>query len=228
LCFSSHLILCHDLRQETIYFQKTRCGDVINMKMKSAIFAAAFAALAPSAAFAHPGHGDAMGFMHGFAHPISGMDHILAMVLVGLFAFQLGGRALWLTPATFVLVMAIGGALGVAGVNVPFVETGIALSVVVLGAIVAMGVKAPVAAAMGIVGLFAIFHGQAHGAEMPDNAGGLAYAAGFLIATAFLHLAGIGLGAAIGRAGERYGAAVTRTVGGLAAFAGVGILTGVL
>ncbi|MFI0848784.1 HupE/UreJ family protein [Mesorhizobium sp. IMUNJ 23232] len=186
------------------------------------------AALLPTAALAHTGVGHTSGFMHGFAHPISGLDHILAMIMVGVFAWLLGGRALWLVPATFVLVMAIGGVLGVAGIEVPYVETGIALSVVVLGVVVALGVKAPVAMAMGLVGLFAIFHGHAHGAEMPEDAGSLAYAAGFMIATALLHAAGIGIGLLIGKVSESYGPAVVRTAGGAAAVAGVGLLTGVL
>ncbi|ANM13480.1 MULTISPECIES: HupE/UreJ family protein [unclassified Rhizobium] len=195
--------------------------------LKSGLLALAAAAL-PAVAYAHTGVGQTSGFVHGFSHPVSGLDHILAMVMVGVFAFQLGGRATWLVPTTFVLVMALGGALGVAGVNVPFVETGIALSVVVLGAIVALNVKAPTALAMGVVGLFAIFHGHAHGAEMPEDAGGAAYAAGFMIATAFLHAAGLGLGYIIGRAGERQGAFVTRAAGSVAAIAGVGILAGVI
>ena len=109
--------------------------------LKSGLLALAAAAL-PAAAYAHPAIGEAAGFSHGFVHPISGLDHVLAMVMVGVFAFQLGGRATWLVPTTFVLVMALGGVLGATGVNIPFVETGIALSVVVLGAIVALNVKA--------------------------------------------------------------------------------------
>ena len=190
--------------------------------------AAATAILAPAVAFAHTGVGDTSGFVHGFGHPISGLDHILAMVMVGIFAWQLGGRALWLVPTTFVLIMAVGGALGIAGIGVPFVEFGISLSVVVLGAIVAFNVKAPLAAAMGLVGLFAIFHGHAHGAEIPEDAGGVAYAAGFMIATALLHLAGITAGFLIGRAGERYGSLVMRVAGGFATVAGLGLLIGVL
>src|SRR6516162_925284 len=190
--------------------------------------AAATAILTPAVAFAHTGAGDTSGFVHGFGHPISGLDHILAMVMVGVFAWQLGGRALWLVPATFVLIMAVGGALGIAGIGVPFVEIGIALSVVVLGAIVAFNVKAPVAAAMGLVGLFAIFHGHAHGAEIPEDTVGFAYATGFLIATALLHLAGITAGFLIGRAGERYGSLVMRVAGGFATVAGLGLLIGVL
>jgi urease accessory protein len=188
---------------------------------------AALGALAPTAAMAHTGVGDAGGFAHGFWHPITGLDHVLAMVLVGMLAWQLGGRAFWLVPATFVLVMAIGGGLGVAGIAVPMVELGIALSVVVLGAAVALGIRAPVAVAMAIAGLFAIFHGHAHGAEMPGDASGLAYGVGFMIATALLHLGGLGLGCLIGAAGDRYGL-VVRSAGGLAAIAGLAILTGVL
>jgi urease accessory protein len=188
---------------------------------------AALGALAPTAAMAHTGVGDAGGFAHGFWHPITGLDHVLAMVLVGMLAWQLGGRAFWLVPATFVLVMAIGGGLGVAGIAVPMVELGIALSVVVLGAVVALGIRAPVAVAMAIAGLFAIFHGHAHGAEMPGDASGLAYGVGFMIATALLHLGGLGLGCLIGAAGDRYGL-VVRSAGGLAAIAGLAILTGVL
>jgi urease accessory protein len=188
---------------------------------------AALAALVPTAAMAHTGVGDVGGFAHGFWHPITGLDHVLAMVLVGMLAWQLGNRALWLVPATFVLVMAVGGALGVAGIAIPLVELGIALSIVVLGAAVALGIRAPVAVAMGIAGLFAIFHGHAHGAEMPVDASGLAYGMGFMIATALLHLGGLGLGFLIGAAGDRYGL-VMRSAGGLAAIAGLAILTGVL
>ena len=186
------------------------------------------AALVPSVAFAHPGHGDAVGFVSGFGHPVGGLDHVLAMVLVGVFAFQLGGRALWLVPATFVLVMAAGGALGMAGIGVPFVETGIALSIVALGAAIAFGVKAPVAVAMAAVGLFAVFHGHAHGAEMPESAAGAAYAAGFMLATALLHAAGVGFGVLIGRVGESRGPIVTRLAGAAAGLAGVAILVGAI
>ncbi|PZQ17759.1 MAG: urease accessory protein [Ancylobacter novellus] len=188
--------------------------------------AAGAAALLPTAALAHPGHGEAVGFIAGAGHPVGGLDHVLAMVMVGLFAYQLGGRALWLVPATFVAVMAAGGALGMAGVEVPFVETGVALSVVALGAAVAFGLKAPVAAAMAMVGLFAVFHGYAHGAEAPETAGGASYAAGFMLATALLHAAGVGFGALIGRIGAAQGPLVVRTAGGLAGLAGLALLVG--
>jgi urease accessory protein len=182
--------------------------------------------LIPTAAFAHAGGGEAHGFVDGFAHPLGGLDHILAMVTVGIFAWQLGGRALWLVPATFVLAMAAGGALGMAGVPIPFVELGIAASVIVLGSIVAFARKAPVAIAVGIVGLFAIFHGHAHGTEMPLDAASGAYAAGFMLATALLHVAGIAIGFAIGRIA--YGRAAYQLGGALVALVGVAILTRII
>ena len=184
--------------------------------------------LAPTAAVAHVGVGSTSGFVHGFMHPMSGLDHQLALILVGLFAYQLGGRALWLVPLTFVSVMALGGFLGVMGVPIPFVEVGIALSVVVLGAIVAIGVRAPLAVAMGAVGLFAIFHGHAHGSEMPLDASGLEYGVGFMLATAVLHAVGIGIGFLIGMSSKTFGNNVYRIAGGLASVAGVALLLGYL
>lgn len=189
---------------------------------------ATLVASVPSAAFAHTGVGDTAGFSHGFWHPITGLDHVLAMVMVGVLAWQLGGRALWLVPGTFVLVMALGGALGTAGVTVPYVEVGIALSVVALGAMVAFGVRLPLAAAMAVAGLFAVFHGHAHGAEMPESAAGLAYGLGFMLATALLHAAGVGIGFLIGWLGAKQGPVVVRSTGATTALAGVAILTGLL
>ena len=182
--------------------------------------------LAPTAAFAHVGVGSTSGFVHGFMHPLSGLDHQLAMILVGVFAYQLGGRALWLVPLTFVSVMALGGFLGVMGIPVPFVEVGIALSVIVLGAIVAFGVKAPLAVAMAAVGFFAIFHGHAHGSEMPLDASGFEYGLGFMLATAALHAVGIGIGFLIGMSSKTLGNNVYRVAGGLASIAGIGLLLG--
>jgi urease accessory protein len=182
--------------------------------------------LAPTAALAHPAIGSASGFATGFLHPLSGLDHQLAMVLVGIFAYQLGGRALWLVPLTFVGVMALGGMLGMAGVGVPFIEIGIALSVIVLGAIVAFGVKTPVALAMGVVGLFAIFHGHAHGTEMPLDVSGFEYGTGFMLATAVLHAIGIGIGVVIGMTTKTLGNSVYRVAGGLASVAGLALLVG--
>jgi urease accessory protein len=151
--------------------------------------------LVPSLAQAHPGApGHTHGFSNGLLHPLTGLDHICAMVAVGLWAAQRGGRALWLVPATFISIMIVGGILGMGKVGIPYVEQGIAASVLVLGIFIAAAVRLPVAASMAIVGLFALFHGYAHGAEMPDTASGLAYGIGFVIATASLHLSGIGIG----------------------------------
>jgi urease accessory protein len=194
------------------------------MRTRLARAAVVVATLVPTAAVAHTGGGDAHDFVHGFAHPFGGLDHVLAMITVGLFAYQLGGRALWLVPASFVLAMTAGGALGLAGIPVPFVEAGIAASVLVLGAIVAFGVKAPVAIAMALVAAFAVFHGHAHGAEMPAGGSIAAYAAGFVLATALLHAAGVTLGLLIGRFSEAYGWLGFRLSGGLVALAGGAIL----
>lgn len=196
--------------------------------MKRMVLRAGLAALvlAPRAAFAHTGLGDTSGFAHGILHPLSGLDHQLAMTLVGLFAWQLGGRALWLVPAAFVAMMAVGGACGLYGVPLPFVEAGIALSVIGLGAAVAFGLRAPVAVAMGVVGLFAIFHGHAHGSEMPLDVSGVAYAAGFMLATAALHAFGIGIGFLVGRHSGNYDRSVCRVAGGVSLAAGLVLLAG--
>jgi urease accessory protein len=180
-------------------------------------------ALTPSLAFAHVGVGDTSGIAHGLMHPVGGVDHVLAMVAVGLLAAHAGGRALWLVPLSFVAMMAFGGALGMAGVALPFAEVGIGLSIIVLGIVVATRVKPPVAIAMVLVGLFAIFHGHVHGTEMPETASGLAYGAGFILATAMLHATGIVLGMLIGR--ERR---VTQVTGSAMALAGVAILGGLI
>lgn len=183
---------------------------------------------APNLALAHNGAGQAAGMLHGLGHPVSGLDHLLAMVMVGTFAFQRGGRAVWLVPATFVVLMAAGGVLGAVGVDLPLVEAAIALSVVVLGAVVALRVRLSTAVSMGLVGLFAVFHGHAHGVEMPAEAAMATYAAGFMAATALLHALGVALGFAIARAAARDVRFAAQTVGGVAAVAGVGMLTGVL
>lgn len=200
------------------------------MNTKSLVRFAALATfvLAPGLANAHTGLGHVDGFAHGFAHPLGGFDHILAMVMVGLFAAQLGGRARWQVPASFVSMMMLGGVFGLAGIAVPFVELGIGLSIVVLGGVVAFNVRAGVAAAMALVGFFAVFHGYAHGAEMPESASGLAYGAGFVLATATLHAAGLGLGLLLSSKGLARGSLLIRSLAGLAAVAGVGVVTGLV
>ncbi|HMF01261.1 MAG TPA: HupE/UreJ family protein [Terriglobia bacterium] len=182
-------------------------------------------ALVPVAASAHVGAGDTHGFVHGFSHPLSGIDHILAMVAVGLFAAHLGGRALWLVPLTFVSVMALAGIAGMAGVQLPFVEIGIGMSVIVFGLVVALQLSVPTLVAMGLVGFFAIFHGHAHGMEMPQGVSGLFYGAGFICATKLLHALGVGLGLTIGKTGQVYSRRIVQIGGGVIAIAGASILT---
>jgi urease accessory protein len=165
-------------------------------RLLKAHLAAPVAALAllPQAALAHPGHGAATGAEAGFLHPLMGTDHILAMVAVGLLAALRGGRAIWALPLSFLALMSAGAGLGMAGVALPYAETGIALSIVVFGLAAIVGLRAPVALLAALVGVFAVFHGYAHGAEMPETASGLSFGLGFLAATALLHAAGLGLG----------------------------------
>ena len=145
-------------------------------------------------ALAHGGGDVAGGFVGGFAHPLFGPDHVAAMVAVGLWGAGLGPPALWLLPVVFPLVMAFGGVLGIAAVPLPRVEIGIAVSAMVLGLMVAFAVRAPLGLAVAVVAAFAIFHGHAHGAELPPGADAIAFSAGFVIATGLLHLCGIALG----------------------------------
>ncbi len=191
--------------------------------MRRTLPLAAALLLPADAALAHTGAGDASGLAHGFAHPIGGADHALAMVTVGLLAAQLGGRALWAVPAGFLGAMALGAALGAAGVGLPFLEAGITLSVVVLGAAVALGLRSPVAAAA-LAAAFAVFHGVAHGAEMPADASGLAYGLGFVAATATLHAAGIGLGRRLERLGNGRGRRLGQLGGAAVCAAGLVLL----
>lgn len=148
----------------------------------------------PGLVFAHAPEGAGGGFMTGFLHPILGFDHLVAMVAVGLWGAFLGDRALWILPIVFPSIMAVGAAIGIIGLEIPLVEFVIALSGVVLGALIALRFRAPLAIAMVLVGIFAIFHGYAHGLEMPEQISAITYGAGFVIGTGLLHLAGIGLG----------------------------------
>jgi urease accessory protein len=156
--------------------------------------AAAASILVPAAAHAHTSAGGVDGFLHGLQHSLSGLDHLCAMLAVGLFAAQRGGRALWLVPLAFVGAMLLGGLLGASGVALPLVEQGILASVLVLGLLVAAAVRVPMAASVAVVGAFALLHGHAHGTEIPSTASGATYALGFTAAAAGLHLAGIGMG----------------------------------
>ncbi len=173
-------------------------------------------ALLPSLAQAHPGHGSGVG--SGLVHPLTGLDHLLAMVAVGMWAAQLGGRARWAVPASFIGVMALGSALGMLGITLPAVEMAICASVVLLGLLVAGAAKLRLEACMAAAGFFAFFHGLTHGAEIPATANGLAYTAGFVVVTAALHTLGFGIAAGMKRFGE---AAWVRAAGGAIAFAGM-------
>ncbi len=178
-----------------------------------------------STASAHEATGITGGFLSGFMHPILGWDHVVAMVAVGLWGAFLGSPAIWVLPVVFPLVMAFGGALGVAGVPIPAVETGIAASAVVLGAMVAFAVRPPIWIAAVIVGTFAIFHGHAHGTELPNAANPLAYSVGFVISTGLLHLSGIAFGLLV-----RWpaGKVAVQAGGGVITLAGIGFLTGIV
>jgi urease accessory protein len=164
------------------------------------------------------------GFADGFAHPLFGPDHIVAMVAVGLWGAFLGAPAIWLLPITFPLVMALGGVLGIIGVPIPGVEIGIAASAIVLGLMVALAARPPLWIAAALVGAFAIFHGHAHGAELPAAADAVAFSLGFVIATGMLHLCGIAFGLL---ARWPAGRIAVRTAGAAIALAGVAFLSGV-
>ncbi|PTQ68284.1 HupE/UreJ family protein [Pseudomonas sp. GV071] len=161
------------------------------MNLRKALFSLALF-LSPAVAFAHPGH-DSSGLLAGIAHPVTGLDHLLAMLAVGLWAAQQKGAARWALPLTFVGTMLLGGVLGFEGLQLPFMETGIAASVLALGLLVAVAVRPPVAVAVGLTALFALAHGVAHGLELPEVASPWGYAAGFVAATAALHAAGYAL-----------------------------------
>jgi urease accessory protein len=180
----------------------------------------ALAALAVTAvpAFAHLNPEEHGSFMAGFSHPLFGLDHILVMVAVGLWAAQIGGKALWGVPAAFVTTMAVGFGLALAGIDLPFVEPAILASVVALGLLVAMAVKLDTAASAAIVATFALFHGHAHGGEL-GSAGAFEFGVGFVVATALLHIAGIGFGLGIARLSG--GAIAARILGAITALAGL-------
>jgi urease accessory protein len=182
----------------------------------------------PTAAFAHTGIGDTGGYVHGFMHPMDGLDHVLAMVAVGLLAARLGGRAFWLVPLSFVAMMILGGIAGSGGLGLPFVELGISGSILVLGFVIALGRQLPTALAMALVGFFGIFHGHAHGTEMPIDAQGFAYGVGFVLATALLHAAGLALGIGADRVAGAWSVRASRVAGGAMAAAGAGIMAGVI
>jgi len=178
--------------------------------------------LASAPAFAHTGAGPVDGFLHGLMHPLTGLDHVLTMVAVGLWAGLVGGKARIAYPAAFVVMMALAGAWGMSGGALAGTEVGIAFSVIILGAAVALKASPPLAAGTLACGILAIFHGFAHGAELPENASGLAYASGFILATAALHLVGILLAGTIAARAPL----IARIAGGGLVLAGVALLAG--
>ncbi|MCA1367772.1 HupE/UreJ family protein [Bradyrhizobium sp. BRP14] len=172
-------------------------------------------------AFAHINPAEHGSLMAGLSHPLFGADHVLAMIAVGLWAAQIGGRALWTVPAAFVAAMALGFALAVAGAPLPFVEPAILASVVVLGLVVAMAARLNGPATTAVVAVFALFHGHAHGGEL-GTAGAWSFAAGFMIATALLHVVGLGLGICLARLSDRD--IFARILGGITAIAGAALI----
>lgn len=172
---------------------------------------------------AHTGEGAIGGLISGFLHPITGFDHLLAMVAVGIWGATLGRPLVWALPVAFPLLMVVGGVLGITGVPLPYVESGIAVSVVVLGLAIAVAWRAPVAVALAIVAAFGVFHGYAHGKELPEAASPAGYVAGFVLSTGLLHLTGIALGMV---KSLPKGTQMLRASGGLIAAAGVWILAG--
>lgn len=183
--------------------------------------AAATLAATTLPAFAHLNPEEHGSFMAGFSHPLFGADHILAMVAVGIWAAQIGGRALWLVPSAFVGTMAIGFLMALGGIDLPFVEPAILASVIALGLLVAMAARLPASAAAAVVGIFALFHGHAHGGEL-GSAGALQFGVGFVIATALLHVAGIAVGLGV----ARLGTVASRLIGALTALAGLSLAFG--
>lgn len=194
--------------------------------MKRLSFASLFLTGSVLPAFAHLDPLEHGSFATGFSHPLFGMDHVLAIVGVGLWAALLGGRALWAVPMAFVATMMIGFAAALAGAGLPFVEPVIAASVVVLGLMALIALQVPTVVGMAMVGFFALFHGYAHGGELGD-AGAMPFMTGFALATALLHAVGVGFGVGLGRfAGRPAGRMIARAAGGLTSLGGLWIMAG--
>lgn len=163
---------------------------------------ALFALVLPSFAYAHVIAGATSSWAHGFGHPLLGADHVVAMISVGLWAMQMGGRAIWLIPLTFISVMAIGGQMGMASVPMVYAEQGIVLSLLVLGVLISATIRLPLLLSATLVGVFALCHGYSHGIEIPHGSSNIAYVSGFMLSTALLHTTGIGI-ALFARDGSR-------------------------
>ena len=195
------------------------------MRLQNFFLLVIFSLIFAESASAHQATGIVGGFTSGFSHPIFGFDHVVAMVAVGLWGAFLKKPAIWALPIIFPLVMAFGGALGVVGIPLIGVETGIATSAIVLGLMVALTIRPPLWIAATLVGAFAIFHGHAHGAELPNAANPFTYSLGFVLSTGLLHLSGIAFGLI-----ERFsfGRIAIQAAGALIALTGVGFLSGAL
>lgn len=197
-----------------------------SLMLKKLTLAATALALSSLPAFAHLNPEEHGSFAAGFSHPLFGLDHILAMIAVGLWAALLGGRSIWLVPTAFVATMMIGFLVALSGLGLPFVEPVIAASVVVLGLLTLVALQVPTAVGMVMVGFFALFHGYAHGGELGE-AGALSFCLGFAVATALLHATGVVIGLGMGRiAGGATGRWITRIAGGLTTLGGAWIVAG--
>jgi urease accessory protein len=193
------------------------------IKMMTRIFPATLFLLATATpAFAHLDPAEHGSFAAGFSHPLFGTDHVLAMVAVGLWAWQIGGRALWLVPATFVIAMLAGFLLAMAGIGLPFVEPAILASVIGIGLLVALAVRLPLGACMACVAVFSVFHGHAHGSEL-GSATGFFYALGFALATALLHAAGLGVAGLVSRIRVSGSGWLVRLLGALTMVSGIAL-----
>jgi urease accessory protein len=195
-------------------------ASLLPLRLLAACLAATLLGACP--AFAHTGGGSG-GFVGGFLHPVFGPDHLVAMVAVGLWGAFLGSPAIWLLPIVFPLVMAGGGVMGILGAPLPGVEIGIAVSAIVLGLMVALAARPPLWVTAVLVGAFAVFHGHAHGGELPPGTDAVAFSVGFVVATGLLHLTGIAFGLL---ARWPAGRVTVRAAGGAIALAGVAFLSG--
>ncbi|MCB9948401.1 MAG: HupE/UreJ family protein [Rhodospirillaceae bacterium] len=202
--------------------ERCRGFDSLERQKAAAILLAACTAtvlwLVPHIAQAHIIHGNAGGFGSGFEHPLTGPDHFLAMFAVGLWGAQMGGRPVWTLPVAFPLIMVGGGILGILGIPIPGIETGIALSVIALGTAIAFAWHPPEWVALLLIGIFAVFHGHAHGTELPRAADPADYAIGFVVATGMIHVIGIGVGLGLNRL---HGGKLARALGAAIALGGV-------
>lgn len=174
--------------------------------------------LVPSLAQAHPNGAAAVGVISGMTHPLTGFDHLLAMIGVGIFASQRGGRAIWMIPLAFISAMTLGAILGATGLAIPFAEQGIVASVLVLGVLIAAAIRLPLVASSILIGVFALFHGHTHGAEMSATTWGWLYGFGFIFTTTILHSSGVGLGVAARKMNSEK---ILRYAGGTMALCGI-------